>query len=186
MHATYWEWGDHSINHSPVLLYCHSQSMPRIVSGDFTKYGRPVPRPDPPWRFGIAHFQFWGWRYPQTEPFFFSIAYAKLIWKLVGILSQLQCVKHGIDLYRYHYSHISNKWIYESLYRVIVRTKHQKRLHFVTHVIITIMQTHYIHGNMCSRPIYWLDCVKRYFSMKYDILRNDYKNGNYLLRYCLI
>ena len=41
--------------------------------GDFTKYGQPVPRPDPTWGVGIAHFQLWGWRYPscaQTVPFF--------------------------------------------------------------------------------------------------------------------
>ena len=35
------------------------------ISGDFTKYGQPVPRPDPTWGVGIAHFQLWGWRYPS-------------------------------------------------------------------------------------------------------------------------
>ena len=46
---------------------------PTLTIGDFTKYGQPVPRPDPTWGVGIAHFQLWGWRYPscaQTVPFF--------------------------------------------------------------------------------------------------------------------
>ena len=54
--------------------------------GDFTKYGHPVPRFDPTRGVGIAHFQFWGWRYPscaQTVPFFLRMdifsQYAKVI-----------------------------------------------------------------------------------------------------------
>ena len=43
------------------------------LNGDFTKYGQPVPRPDPTWGVGLGHVQLWGWRYPscaQTVPFF--------------------------------------------------------------------------------------------------------------------
>ena len=34
----------------------------------------------------------------------------EMICKIVVILSRPQCVKHGIDLYRYHYSHVSTKY----------------------------------------------------------------------------
>ena len=50
-----------------------TDSKPCPISGDFTKYGQTVPRRDPTWGVGIAHFQLWGWRYPsyaQTVPFF--------------------------------------------------------------------------------------------------------------------
>ena len=53
------------------------------VSGDFTKYGQPVPRPDPTWGVGIAHYQLWGWRYPscaQTVPFFSVWIYLPSTW----------------------------------------------------------------------------------------------------------
>ena len=48
------------------------------------------------------------------------------------------------------------------------RVKHQKKLHFLTQVIITTMKTHCIHGNnVCSQPIYYcLGCFKRHFRMK--------------------
>ena len=42
---------------------CHDVKV--VVTGDFTKYGQPVPRPNPTWRIGIAHFQLWGSRYPS-------------------------------------------------------------------------------------------------------------------------
>ena len=35
------------------------------TNGVLTNHGQPVPRPDPTWRVGIAHFQQWGWRYPS-------------------------------------------------------------------------------------------------------------------------
>ena len=41
------------------------------------------------------------------------------------------------------------------------------KINFLMHVIITIIQTRCIYGNiMCSRPIYWLGCLKSHFSMK--------------------
>ena len=44
--------------------YCFMCYVMRAI-GDFTKYGQPVPHPDPTWRVGILHFQLWGWRYPS-------------------------------------------------------------------------------------------------------------------------
>ena len=35
-------------------------ARPKCFNGDFTKYGQPVPRPDPTRGVGIAHFQLWG------------------------------------------------------------------------------------------------------------------------------
>ena len=55
----------------------------KISNGDFTKYGQPVPRPDPTWGVGIAHYQLWGWRYPscaQTVPFFSVWIYLPNTW----------------------------------------------------------------------------------------------------------
>ena len=54
-----------------------------VISGDFTKYGQPVPRPDPTWGVGIAQYQLWGWRYPscaQTVPFFSVWIYLPNTW----------------------------------------------------------------------------------------------------------
>ena len=48
-----WETGD--------ILYRHRlHYIDSTVIGDFTKYGQPVPRPDPTRGVGIAHFQLWG------------------------------------------------------------------------------------------------------------------------------
>ena len=61
------------VHFKPLHHPLHSKCRDLDVSGDFTKYGQPVPRPDPTWGVGIAHFQLWGWRYPscaQTVPFF--------------------------------------------------------------------------------------------------------------------
>ena len=45
--------------------------------------------------------------------------------------------------------------------------KTPEKLHFIAHVIIRIILTRCIHGNnMCSRPIYWLCCLKRHFSIR--------------------
>ena len=35
-------------------------------TGDFTKHGQPVPRPDPTWYVGITHFQLWGEGIPHV------------------------------------------------------------------------------------------------------------------------
>ena len=50
---------------------------------------------------------------------------------------------------------------------ILSRPQRVKKLHFLTHVIITIIQTRCIYGNnMCFRPIYWLGCLKSDFIMK--------------------
>ena len=51
----------------------------------------------------------------NTLQWFFSRLKNMHLWMIciiVVILSRPQCVKHGIDLYRYHYRHVSTKWIY--------------------------------------------------------------------------
>ena len=57
----------------------HAEPIPvKSPMGIFTKYGQTVPRPDPTWGVGIAHFQLWRWRYPscvQTVPFFSAWIY---------------------------------------------------------------------------------------------------------------
>ena len=60
---------------------------------------------------------------------------------------------------------------------ILSRPQRVKKLHFLTHVIITIIQTRCINGsNMCFRPILltWLLEI-RLHHRKYDILRNYYK-----------
>ena len=65
------------------------------------------------------------------------------------------------------YTTTTTIYIHQMDIRAIMWTEHQKKLHFVTHIKITIMQTYCMHGNsMCSRPIYWLGCLKQYFSIK--------------------
>ena len=54
--------------------------------------------------------------------------------QMVVIMSRPQCVKHDIALDRYHYSHISNKYVW-----VIMWTK-KKATFAVTHIIITIIK----------------------------------------------
>ena len=94
-----------------------------------------------------------------------------MICKSVAILSRSQFVKHRIDL-----ELPLESCIHQMDMRAIVWKTHQKKLRFATRVIIAIIQTRCIHGNnTCSRPICWLGCLKRHFSMKHDILRNIYK-----------
>ena len=69
------------MNKSFHPTFCHYLPMLWLRlshTGDFTKYGQPVPRPDPTQGVRIAHFQLWGWRYPscaQTVPFFSAWIY---------------------------------------------------------------------------------------------------------------
>ena len=50
---------------------------------------------------------------------------------------------------------------------ILSRPQRVKKLNFLTHVIITIIQTRCIYGNnMCFPPIYWLGCLKSDFIMK--------------------
>ena len=67
----------------PVMVWQTAPQRLRDVNGDFTKHGQPVPRPDPTWGVGIAHFQLWGWRYPtcaQTVPFYSAWKYFPNTW----------------------------------------------------------------------------------------------------------
>ena len=66
-----------------AIGYVTSRHQQPTGIGDFTKYGQPVPRPDPTWGVGIVHFQLWGWRYPscaQTVPFFSVWIYLPNTW----------------------------------------------------------------------------------------------------------
>ena len=61
------------IFHNRVIVMVADGRIPiSPATGDFTKHGQPVPRPDPTWRFGIAHLQLWEWKYLScalTVPF---------------------------------------------------------------------------------------------------------------------
>ena len=112
----------------------------------------------------------------NTLQWFFSSLkkmHLEIMGKLVVIVSRPQCVKYGIDLYPYPtvmYMYPPNGYTCKRV------NKTPEKLLLPTHVIIATIKTRCMHENsMCSRPIYWLGCFKRHFSMKKGIPWNDNK-----------